>query len=74
MLHSLPQASASGACRYNNNTHSWLEDEVYSIKNLIAADAREDAQRWGTGNFDSGVDALLAQIKQRRGQLYSQLQ
>ena len=62
------------AHRYNNNTRSWLEEEVYNIKKLIEEDAREDAQRRGTGSFDSGVDALLGQIKQRRTQLYSQLQ
>ena len=59
--------------RYNNDTHSWLEEQVYAIKDLIGDDARADAARWKTGNFDQAVDALIGQIKQRRKQLYAQL-
>jgi hypothetical protein len=59
---------------YNNNTRSWLEDEVWKMKELIASDARADAAIWKTTNdWDSAVQALVDQIKQRRKQLYEQV-
>jgi hypothetical protein len=61
------------ACRYNNNTHSWLEEAVHDINATIAEDARADAALWHTGDYDAGVRALLGQIAQRRTQLYQQL-
>jgi hypothetical protein len=60
--------------QYNNNTRSWLEDEVWKMKELIAADARADVAIWKTSNdWDSAVQALVEQIKQRRKQLYEQV-
>ena len=60
--------------RYNNNTRSWLEDEVWKLKELVAADARADAALWHTTtDWDAAVQALVEQIKQRRKQLYEQV-
>lgn len=60
--------------QYNNNTRSWLEDEVWKMKELIAADARADVAIWKTSNdWDGAVQALVEQIKQRRKQLYEQV-
>ena len=49
--------------RYNNNTRSWLEDQVWALKEQIAVDARADAALWHTTNdFDSAVHALVEQV------------
>ena len=49
--------------RYNNNTRSWLEDQVWALKEQIAVDARADAALWHTTNdFDSAVQALVEQV------------
>lgn len=49
--------------RYNNNTQSWLIDEAWAIKALIADDARADAQIWHTTNdFDANVQMLVDQV------------
>ena len=49
--------------RYNNNTRSWLEDQVWALKEQIAVDARADAALWHTTNdFDAAVRALVEQV------------
>ena len=49
--------------QYNNNTRSWLEDQVWALKELIAVDARADAALWHTTNdFDAAVHALVEQV------------
>jgi hypothetical protein len=63
--------------RFNNYTHSWLEDQVLDIKKEIEVVARADMAKWhpasAENDFENGVNALLAQIRQRRTQLYQQL-
>jgi hypothetical protein len=52
----------------------WLEREIRATAAFIGADAREDMRLWALpGSFDSNVEALVAQVKTRRGQLYDQL-
>jgi hypothetical protein len=50
---------------------------VLDIKREIEVDARADMAKWHPASaedaFESGVNALLAQIRQRRTQLYQQL-
>jgi len=49
--------------QYNNNTRSWLEDQVWALKEHIAVDARADAALWHTTNdFDGAVHALVEQV------------
>ena len=54
--------------KYNNQTRSWLEDEVWALKERIAVDARADAALWHTTNdFDAAVHALVEQVRGSSG-------
>ena len=58
-----PSAAARGAIQQCNNTRSWLEDQVWALKEHIAVDARADAALWHTTNdFDGAVHALVEQV------------
>jgi len=48
----------------------WLQGKVAETRALIAQDARADNAKWGAGDIDAGVAALLAQMATRRAQLY----
>ena len=44
----------------------WLEGEARRLRDVIASDARRDAARWGLGDLDEGVNALVQQIRDRK--------
>ena len=48
----------------------WLQAQVGLIHDAIASSARQDNAKWGAGDIDAGVAALLAQMAARREQLY----
>jgi hypothetical protein len=50
----------------------WLQAQVAQIYGQIAEAAREDDKKWGAGNIDVGVKALLLQLSARLHQLYGQ--
>ena len=37
----------------------WLEGEARRLGDVIASDARRDAAKWGLGDLDEGVNALV---------------
>ena len=44
----------------------WLEGEARRLRDVIASDARRDAAKWGLGDLDEGVNALVQQIRDRK--------
>ena len=44
----------------------WLEGEANRLRGVIASDARRDGARWGLGDLDEGVNALVQQIRDRK--------
>lgn len=49
----------------------WLEGEARRLGDVIASDARRDAAKWGLGDLDEGVNALVQQIRDRKSILES---
>ena len=49
----------------------WLQAQVAQIYGQIKDTAREDNAKWGAGDIDVGVKALLVQLSIRKAQLYS---
>ena len=49
----------------------WLEGEARRLGDVIASDARRDAAKWGLGDLDEGVNALVQQIRDRKSILAS---
>jgi len=48
------------------HSSGWLEAEARTIGNAIRSDARRDGERWGMGNMNVGLEALVQQMKDRR--------
>lgn len=49
----------------------WLEGEARRLGDVIASHARRDAAKWGLGDLDEGVNALVQQIRDRKSILAS---
>jgi hypothetical protein len=49
----------------------WLEGEANRLRGVIGSDAARDAARWGLGDLDEGVNALVQQIRDRKEVLES---
>ena len=49
----------------------WLEGEARRLRDVISSDARRDAAKWGLGDLDEGVNALVRQIRDRKSILES---
>ena len=44
----------------------WLEDEARALGDRIRGDANRDSEKWGIGNMDRGLEALVRQMRERR--------